>query len=162
MNGSKGITLNRCTPSDIERVVRFVEGCPPLDLHSSFTYWVTFEYWGEMCFVASKSKQIVGYASAIGSGRDDNVFYLWQIGVSSEFRSMGVSQRLLAAVVDVARERGYRRMQVSIASGNDPSLQAFQRFALSVGNPLERCGEVSFKDADGRSVIEDLYTLEIG
>jgi L-2,4-diaminobutyric acid acetyltransferase len=161
MNGPEGITLNRCTPSDVERVVRFVGECPPLDLHSSFTYWVTFEYWGEMCFVASRSEQIVGYVSAIGSGRDDNVFYLWQIGVSGEFRSMGVSQRLLVAVVDVARGRGYRKMQVSIASGNDPSLRTFQRFALSVGNPLERCGEVSFEDAAAGSVREDLYTLEI-
>ncbi len=161
MSGSQQVTLRPCISSDVEAVVRFVESCPPLDLHSSFTYWVILEYWGEMCFVASDNERMVGYVSAIGSGRDNRTFYIWQIGVSSDFRSVGLAQRLISAVVDAARRRGYREMQVSIAPDNDLSLRAFQRFALSLGNPLKRCGEVSLEDG-GSPVREDLYALDIG
>lgn len=161
MSRDRGVTLRRCTPTDVEQVVRFVAECPPLDVHSSFTYWVTFQYWGEMCFIASDDKRILGYASAIGSGHTPEAFYLWQLGVSEDLRSTGLGQRLIAAIADVGRGRGFREMQVSIASENEPSLSAFKRFATSLGNSLERCGDVSFNDPTGNPVHEDLYTLEI-
>jgi L-2,4-diaminobutyric acid acetyltransferase len=155
------VVLRRCSPADVDAVARFVESCPPLDLHTSFTYWVTFEYWGNLCFVALEDEQIVGYASAIGSGRDDGAFYLWQIGVAVELRSTGLAQRLIDAVVGTGRESGFRQMQVSIAPENEASLRAFRRFASSLGSSLERCGEVSFTDSGGKPVHEDVYALAI-
>jgi L-2,4-diaminobutyric acid acetyltransferase len=161
MSGSEKVAVRHCVSADVEAVMYFVNSCPPLDLHSSFTYWVTLEYWGEMCFVAMDCEQIIGYVSAIGSGHDDTTFYLWQIGVSGGFRSRGIAQRLIGAVVQAARTHGYHQMQVSIALDNDLSLRAFQRFALSADTTLRQCGEVSFKDARGEAVYEPLYAMEI-
>jgi L-2,4-diaminobutyric acid acetyltransferase len=161
MYNSQEVVLRQCTSSDVAQIVRFVAECPPLDVHSSFTYWVTFQYWGEMCFVASAGERIIGYVSALGSGHSSDVFYLWQIGVSEDRRSTGLAQRLVAAVTKAGRGRGFREMQVSIAPENESSLRTFTRFATSLGKTLDQCGDVSFVDPSGNPVHEDLYKLEL-
>jgi L-2,4-diaminobutyric acid acetyltransferase len=161
MDEMQGIKLRSCMPADVEGIVQFVASCPPLDLHTSFTYWVTFKYWGDLCFVALMGERIVGYASAIGSGRDDATLYLWQVGVVDELRSSGLAQRLIESVADAGGQHGFRKLEVSIASDNEASLRAFSRFAASLGQSLDRCGEVSFEEASGKSVREDIYALNI-
>ncbi len=157
----QNVQLRNCTPADVEGIARFIASCPPLDLHTSFTYWVTFEYWGDLCFAARLGGRIVGYASAIGSGRDGEVLYLWQVGVADELRSTGLGRRLIESVADAGRRRGFRELQVSIAPGNEASFRAFSGFATSLGQPLERAGEVSFAEPDGKLVREDVYALKI-
>lgn len=161
MNRSDETTLRSCSVADVEGIVQFVESCPPLDLHTPFTYWVTLRYWGRHCFVATMADRIVGYASAIGSGGGDDVLYLWQIGVASELRGRGLAQRLIESVADVGRESGFQVLQVSIAPDNEASLRAFRRFAASRERSLDPAGEVSFCDPRGKPVHEDVYALEI-
>jgi L-2,4-diaminobutyric acid acetyltransferase len=161
MNEVRDVQLRSCSPDDVEEIVNFVASCPPLDLHTSFTYWVTTQYWGDMCFVALLEGRIVGYASAIGSGREDGTLYLWQVGVADELRSAGLAQRLISSVADASRARGFSKLQVTIAPGNEASLRAFSRFAASLGQQLERSGEVSFAERSGKPVHEHIYALEI-
>lgn len=160
-DASSSVNLRECTPADIDYVIRFVESCAPLEVHTSFTYWVTFEYWGHLCRVALVGNRVVGYVSAIGSGRVRDVLYVWQVGVAQEFRGQGLAQRLLSEVVTAGRANGFRKAQVSIAGDNEASLKAFERFAREQKQRLERCGEVLLTGLDGKSTQENLYTFDL-
>jgi len=111
--------------------------------------------------VAVDGKEIIGYASAIGDGRSPESIYIWQVGVQEAYRGRGLSQALIGNVVGAARDKGFRRAQVSIAPENTASLGAFRRLAGVLGQDLEELGEVSFRDSDGKDVREILYEFEI-
>ena len=156
-----GPNIRTCTPDDLQRVSRFVESCPPLERHTGFTYWVTFNFWGDTCFVATEGDEIVGYASGVGAGTSPDLIYIWQVGVAERYRGNGLSRRLISKVAEAAREKGFRRANVSIAPDNAASLSAFRRVAADLGHELEAAGEVSFRDPEGHSVEEVLYSFGI-
>lgn len=149
------LNLRPCTAEDVDEVRRFVASCAPLEVHTAFTYWVTFEHWGDFCFVLLKEDRITGYVSAIGSGRHRDTIYLWQIGVAEELRHRGMAQHLISAVVGAAVAKGYRTAQVSIAKDNEASRRAFERYATSRGNRFTAMKEISLRDSFSGDLIQE-------
>lgn len=161
MKPDRDLDIRTCTPDDLHQVSQFVESCPPLERHTGFTYWVTFNFWGDTCFVAADGDEIVGYASGVGAGRSPELIYIWQVGVAERYRGNGLSQLLISKVVEAARGKGFRRANVSIAPDNEASLTAFRRVAAALGSDLEASGEVAFDDPEGHRVQEVLYSFEL-
>lgn len=161
MKSDRDLDIRTCTPDDLQRVSRFVATCPPLEAHTGFTYWVTFNFWGETCFLATDGDEVAGYASGVGTGSSPDLIYIWQVGVAERYRGNGLSQLLISKVVETARRKGFRRANVSIAPDNTASLATFRRVATALGGELEKAGEVAFDDPEGHRVEEVLYSFEI-
>lgn len=56
---------------------------------------------------------------------------LQSIAVRSEARGRGVGSALLEALVDWAREEGYRSLHLEVRAGNVPALALYRRFGFS-------------------------------
>jgi len=102
--------------------------CPPLDLHTPYTYWVITEYFGDSCFILECDVEPVGFITAVGRGED---LLLWQVGILPEHRGQGHSLLLYDAVSAWARENGVRKVQVTIADDNQASRSSMESFCRS-------------------------------
>ncbi|MBW1721326.1 MAG: GNAT family N-acetyltransferase [Deltaproteobacteria bacterium] len=154
--------IRMCREEDVDAVRRFVERTRPLDLHSPFTYWVLLRYFPETCFIMEDGEKVVGFISGVTSSRERDLFYLWQIGIDPGLRGKGYAERLIHRILDAAREKGCRRLQVTIAPDNPASLKAFSRFASNSGLTMERVGAADFFDSiSGKRYFEDIYEMRI-
>ena len=153
--------IRTVTPADAQLLHTLAVACPPLSVHTPYTYWVQAFYFHEQCFVAERGDEPIGFLTSItGGGR----VLLWQIGVLSEHRHQEVAQRLIAAVAGWARQRGYDAIDVSIDPANQASRRAFWHFAQRTGGALEPIGALDLRDPADPSFreTEELLALRFG
>ncbi|HDR14031.1 MAG TPA: GNAT family N-acetyltransferase [Desulfobacteraceae bacterium] len=135
----EGIVVRHFEVSDVPEVRKFVSGCPPLEAHTEFTYWVLASYFSNLCFIAETVDGIAGFVSAVSNrGR----CYLWQIGVAPPHRGGPLGKALIAAVVNEAATSGCKCLQFSIDPENRPSTGLFSRFAGHRGFEMRHAGKV--------------------
>jgi GNAT superfamily N-acetyltransferase len=145
--------------SDLVAVQRLVRGCPPLTLHTPYTYSVMLGRSSGLCIGALLADRLVGVALAIpGSG---GRAFLWQLGVLRPQRGRGLGVSLLRNLWDTARGAGMGSLETTIDPRNTASLSTFRRFALEADLDLHRAGELIVRDAEGREVEREVeYRLQ--
>jgi len=158
--GGGGGSLRRCTGSDAEAVRAFVATCPPLTVHTAYTYWTTFRYLGSACYVLEDGADIVAYISALVDTTFPGVVFVWQIAVAPSMRGRRTATRLLDAVAEVAIARGSNRMQYTVEPANAASLRVFERYAQRRGTRVRKIGAVPLGNPDAEP--EDILELDIG
>jgi L-2,4-diaminobutyric acid acetyltransferase len=128
--------IRASSEADVAAVQNFVADCPPLTVHTEFTYWVLLRYWGDYCLIAEQDDEITGVLLAIGAGSADDLIYLWQVGVTPALRGTGLAQGMLCEFAARASRSGRTRVQVSVADDNRASHGLFARFAEEQGDEL--------------------------
>ena len=144
----------------MDKIRKFVKRSRPLDLHTVFAYWILFKYFDDTCFVLEEEGRIIGFVSGVISSKQPEILYLWQIGIDPAYRGRRHAETLIKRVVEIARAKGCRCLQVTIAPDNESSYKVFSRFARDHGLSFSKTGEVdvfdSFIDA---KIFENLYEI---
>ncbi len=146
--GFGNLTIRPMRTEDVAAVQAFVSTCPPLGVHTAFTYWVLSQYSSTFSFVAESDGRLCGLLTALATDRLDPGLYLWQLGVSEELRGQGVAGRLLSQLAQAMPPAGVTSFDVSISPENEASRRTFQGFARTVGAAWE---------VVGRSRVVDLF-----
>lgn len=117
--------------------------CPPLELHTPYTYWVLAALFGGGCFIAELDSNPVGFITSVVA-RDRQL--IWQIGVLPNYRRYGLSQLLIDAVVQSARVDDRKGIEFSIAPENVASFSAFKTYADRNGLVINEIGALRLTD----------------
>jgi GNAT superfamily N-acetyltransferase len=100
--------------------------------------------WGSTgaVFAAFSGGRPVGLAGGVPADGDPTAAELFSMWVDPDARGRGVAAALTDAVVGWARGRGYRRVWLEVASGNDTATRTYARygFAPSTRPPRTGCG----------------------
>ncbi|REL29299.1 GNAT family N-acetyltransferase [Thalassotalea euphylliae] len=59
------------------------------------------------------------------------ILNIHDMAVNSEFRGLGLSQKLLAAVETLAREKGCSKVTLEVLSGNKVAMNAYEKFGFT-------------------------------
>ncbi len=156
--------IRNCTTADVATIRNFVSKTPPLDLHSAFTYWIMFEYFRDLCFVAEVKpvEQLMGFITGLVSTSRRNTCYLWQLGVVPTFRMTSCASILIEHLVHAAKTRRCDALQFSIEPSNKLSLNTARRFAQRRNLPLSIVGDVEIYDSvENKRAYEILYEIKI-
>lgn len=143
--------FRRATSGDASLLRSLAQRCPPLDVHTHYTYWTITEYFGDLCAVAEVDGTPVGFATAVLRG-DRGL--LWQVGVLPAYRTQGVGSALLTLVAARLEEHGVRRLEVSIAPDNVASHATLFRLAEDRGVEVVHQGDVDLHDLADPSFTE--------
>lgn len=149
------------TERDAPLVQELVRICPPLEVHTAFTYWVLCRYQiGYGVVAEDASGSIVGVVTGIASASDPEVVYLWQIGVAPDRRRNGLGRKLLTRWCLQLQDAGRSRLEVSIAPGNGPSRRLFGWLAREQDSALERIRSVVVQDESYATMTdEDIFAI---
>jgi len=154
--------IRNCRETDVDEIRKFVKHSKPLDLHTAFTYWTLFKYFGDTCFVLEKKGRIIGFISGLLSSNQPNTLYLWQIGIDPDYRGNRYAEILLKRVVEAARAKDCKGLQITIAPENRSSYRLFSRFALEQGLAMDKTGAIDIFDSlTKEKTIENLYEIRI-
>ncbi len=156
---SLSATLRPATAADAVTLHTLARSCPPLDVHTHYTYWVLASQFGDLCTIAEVDGEPAGLVTTVL--REDRAF-LWQIGMIAEQRGTGLAARALDRTVAALRATGARSLSVSIAPDNRPSLRTFQKLAARLGTELATVGDVDLRDPDSGFVeYEHLFRIAL-
>jgi L-2,4-diaminobutyric acid acetyltransferase len=145
------LIYQRVSADSSEAIQGLVADCPPLTLHTPFTYWVILSRSSELCIGAFADGDLVGFVLTIPSLTGGA--FVWQIGVSQKFRRQKIAHALLDRSWRAAKGVGLEAIEVTIDPRNKASTSMFKDFAEVNGLKLGATGDVEIRDASG-SLIE--------
>lgn len=168
--------VNTCSPGDIqvrpasatdaELLQDLAALCPPLEVHTAFSYWIMLQSRAGVGLIATNGEgHAVGFLTAQvqaeGAPRE-RCAYIWQIGVIEDYRSAGVARRLLDEMWQRADGLQVTEFRVTIEPGNLASISVFSAWAAALGGELRRVGTLELTDkAQHRDTHETLYSLRV-
>jgi len=154
------VSLRSVTAQDAVLLHSLARACPPLGVHTHYTYWVQAAFFGQECFVLELDGRPVGFITSVTAGDRQ---LIWQIGVLQEHRGRGYSRLLIDAVLRTAVMRGRTEVEFSIAPGNDASLAAFRGYAEKEHLEMVEAGSLRLTDPDDPHFLEfeHVYALTL-
>jgi len=161
MNETK---IEKWTTLRAEKLYSFVRNCPPLDIHSAFTYWVLQQYQSNYCFAAiDKNQHVVGIVSGILNSENTNTVYLWQLGVVPDFRNTRLASRLILTFFRAVKENNIKYIEFSIDQNNKRSMNSALRFAKRYDLRLQEVGRIYLQSDETEKVtFETLFRIKVG
>ena len=154
--------IRNCNEEDVDKIRRFVRECEPLELHTPFTYWTLFNYFSNLCFLIAEDDMVIGFVSGIRSSLDQNVVYLWQIGVSKNSRGKNYASVLIDAFTKAVRAIECNKIQVSISPENKTSYNVFLKYVKEHSYSISKISEIKYHDQlSDKKEFEILYEIEI-
>jgi diaminobutyrate acetyltransferase len=112
-------------------VQKFVGRCNGLVQHPGHFYKIITEYFGGSFFVAKEDQKIVGFTFGFQSQEDEDIFFVWQIGVDKNQRKKGVGSALLEKVIEYAKENDIKKVHATVETINEPSQRLFESKGFS-------------------------------
>ena len=144
-------SLRNVTENDAATLRSLAKRCPPLDLHTPYTYWVIAKYFSDSSFILEQDGHPVGFITALDT---PSGVFVWQIGILEDHRGSGLSRLLIDAVFDYARGAS-KRIEVTIAEKNTESKAAFMSACENAGGVMEAVGRVVVRDIDDPDFCEE-------
>lgn len=150
------ITLRNISQDDAELIRNLCMQCPPLDVHTPYTYWVISRYHSQSSFLMLDEGKPAGYILSLDTG--DRIFF-WQIGILKEYRGKGLSQLLIGKIMEYAKEHS-KDVEVTIAADNAASNSAFAKYCSENGWKITNNGVCELHASDDSGFFEKEIILK--
>ena len=124
-----GIVLCRPQLADGKAVHELVRRCPPLDLNSSYNYFLLCSHFADTCVVARQEEGVMGFLSAYRLPQSPQTMFVWQVAVDEQARGRGLAARMLEQLLSRAASAGVQFIETTVSPSNHASRQVFARFA---------------------------------
>lgn len=136
------ISIRNITESDTNLLLDMAKKCPPLDVHTPYTYWIVCNFFQDYTFVISIDNEIAGYIMAVSNNSD---VVIWQLCVIEKYRRNGLAQLLINAVVKKSEEQN-KGVQLSMLPDNYISYNTFMKYCMNNNKYFKTIKEISIND----------------
>ncbi|MDX1352086.1 MAG: diaminobutyrate acetyltransferase [Thiomicrorhabdus sp.] len=142
-------------------IYSLVKQSPPLDVNSSYLYFLQATHFADTCVVAERDGEIVGFVSGYFRPDKEDSLFVWQIAVSDTCRGQGLGRQLIYNLIRNQVNRPIvRDVCCTISPSNKASQNLFKSFAEQHGLIVEKSPFLE-KEHFGSEAHEEeeLYTL---
>lgn len=138
---------------EFEAVYDFVLQCHPLERYTLHFYRIILRYFRDTCFVVDEDKSIVGFAFGFFSQTNREIFFMWQIGISPGRQGQGIGSFLIEEIEKNLRNRGTKRIELTIDPKNWPSQRLFEKNGYTIISGREK----DTIEVDNKTAVKDFY-----
>nr|WP_088103150.1 diaminobutyrate acetyltransferase [Halalkalibacter urbisdiaboli] len=117
-----------------------------LDQNSAYKYIMMCEFFSETCVVAKEGDKLVGFVTAFIPPEQQDVVFVWQIGVDPSQRGKGLASKILNELISREGCKDVRYVEATITPSNQASQSLFRRLA---------------KDHDTKCEVKDCFAEEL-
>ncbi len=123
------IALRRPTLADGKRVYDLVGRCPPLDLNSSYSYFLLCSHFRETCVIAEDNGCLIGFLSAYRIPDRADTLFVWQMAVDESARGRGLAGQMLEYLLAQPACASVRSIETTVSPDNHASRRVFSQLA---------------------------------
>lgn len=137
------IIYRRPTLADGIHIHQLIKNSPPLDLNSSYLYFLQSSHFADTCVVAERDGEILGYVSGYMRPDAPTELFVWQLVVGENGRGQGVAKALvrqqITQAIELQRQRQSKLLTISctISPSNLASQGVFKSLGKYFGLQLE-------------------------
>ena len=135
--GDSDIRLRPPRLQDGKAVHDLIAGSPPLDVNSTYNYFLLCSHFADTCVIGELNGQVASFLSAYRIPGDPESLFIWQMAVDGSLRGKGMAGRMLQEVLARPAAQGVRFIQTTVSPSNTASRRVFERFAERGGFGFE-------------------------
>jgi L-2,4-diaminobutyric acid acetyltransferase len=129
--------LRKPHPDEGQAIHQLIQHSPPLDLNSSYSYYLLTRHFADTCVVAEHHGQLVGFVSAYVRPDAPDTLFVWQVVVAPSQRGQGLARLMLSSLLARPECRAVDYVESTINPSNLASRRLFERFAEQHDLPVE-------------------------
>lgn len=126
---AEGVQLKEPVLDDGKAVHDLISNSPPLDLNSSYNYFLLCSHFSETCVVGKQDGKLLAFLSAYHLPKSSETLFIWQMAVDASLRGLGMAGRMLEEVLARPACRGIRYIETTVSPSNTASRRVFERYA---------------------------------
>lgn len=123
------IVLRSPTIEDGMVAFRLVGKCPPLDVNSSYCYFLQCSHFASTSVVAVKGRQLVGFISGYSVSERADTLFVWQVAVDEQARGLGLASQMLAHILARPQCAAVHFLETTITETNQAPWTLFKALA---------------------------------
>jgi len=156
------IILRHPVKEDGLKVYNLIKASPPLDLNSSYYYYIMCSDFGKSSLLAEQGDKLLGYISGYIPPEDEKTLFIWQVAVSEDARGKGMAGAILANLVQDWNGL-ITTVKTTISPSNKASQALFKGFAEKNGYSISTSEYLSASDfgTGDDHESEVLYTITL-
>ena len=158
---SDEITPREPTSEDGAELHALVRTCKPLDENSLYCNLLQCSDFSETCCVAEMDGRMVGFVTGYRPPKEENVYFLWQVGVHPDAAGHGLARRMIQDILARPACAGVTTLHTTITRSNEPSRALFASLARHEGAEMKE-EEYFTAEHFGDSGHEPEYLFRIG
>jgi L-2,4-diaminobutyric acid acetyltransferase len=112
-----------------------VKACGSLDVNTPYAYLMACRNFADTCLVAESEGELAGAVLAYRQPTAPTALFVWQVGVSPDFRGRGLGLDMLAHLVGRIVP-AVSHVEATITPSNVPSQSLFRALARRLEAPL--------------------------
>ena len=136
INDNTEINYRRPQLEDGLKIHQLIADSPPLDVNSSYLYFLQSSHFADTCVVAEKNGEIVGFISGyIRPDKADELF-VWQMVVAEAGRGHGIAKGLVRKLLKQSmafNKQPLQTLSCTIGPSNQASQGVFKSLAKAFG-----------------------------
>ena len=123
------LVLRKPLPADGLAVHGLIHASPPLDVNSSYCYYLLVRHFAATCVIAEVGGIIAGCITAYLRPDQPDILFVWQVAVAAEQRGQGMAGHMLDALFSRPDCRSVAYVETTVSASNRASRRTFERFA---------------------------------
>ncbi|MGD2132292.1 MAG: diaminobutyrate acetyltransferase [Maricaulaceae bacterium] len=135
-SGADAIQLRRPTANDGSAVWELVREVGVLDTNSTYAYLLLCRDFADTCVVAERDGALVGFVTGYRPPKEQDVIFVWQVGVAKQARGRGLASDLLDHLLASEGCRGVRFLETTVSPSNAASRALFEALARRLDTEL--------------------------
>jgi L-2,4-diaminobutyric acid acetyltransferase len=108
----------------------------PLDLNSSYLYFIQSHYFSKTCAIATYAKEVVGFVSGFISPLNHNTLFIWQVAIDQDFRGRGLALKLIQFILQ--QNNAIEFIETTVTQSNESSLRLFNKLSETLNTQIKR------------------------
>jgi L-2,4-diaminobutyric acid acetyltransferase len=158
----KDLIFSNPVLNDGHAIYQLIKSCPPLDLNSSYLYFLQASHFADTCIVVKKDGIIIGFLSAYYQPDKPKTLFVWQVAIAESARGRGLAKAMLLELLKCQpQDSAMTEIACTISPSNKASQGLFASFAAKHGLVMQTSpfiNETHFGDENHEA--EDLYILK--
>ncbi|WP_319558375.1 diaminobutyrate acetyltransferase [Thiomicrorhabdus sp.] len=139
-NKNRPTIFRRPSLEDGIKIHQLISESPPLDVNSSYLYFLQSSHFAETCVVAENHQSLLGFVSGYLRPDQPDQLFVWQLAVAQSGRGRGIGKGLIRRLIQQANafsRQPLRSIACTISPSNQASQGVFKSLAKSFGLRLE-------------------------
>ena len=129
------IRIQKPTISYALEIENLVRNSPPLDLNSTYHYFIQSHYFKETCAIAiNEIDQVVGFVSGFQDPKKSDTLFIWQVAISKDARGSGLASKLIHFILQEHPHMQF--IETTITKDNTSSISLFNKISQELNTNI--------------------------
>lgn len=163
VNDNTTINYRRPKLEDGLKIYQLIADSPPLDLNSSYLYFLQSSHFADTCVLAEKNGELLGFISGYMRPDKPQELFIWQMVVANAGRGQGIAKGLVKTLIKQSmtfNQQPLQSISCTISPSNQASQGVFKSLAKHFGLTLESSDFLTDAHFAGQDhEAEDYYFL---